>query len=236
MSADTTASSHASGFSSSSQTLHAGPYTPLKSTGLGEGRNRPHSYSGGLSSADLVRLQHAGGSPGAPDNWSSPNGTPDRPGGGGADQPTYPSITQSGFSRSQEQQLNLAPSRADDTQGDYQASSRQFSLFGQNQQATVSQGPYTPTRAHLSNQQARTRGGFSPQVSAVLQSPPSFAYPTPLQPTPLPVSGGQQIYDMMLPTPPLENPAMARLQQQTPYRPGHQHSASDPASQMVSQA
>jgi hypothetical protein len=208
-SVDTTASQ-------SSQTLHA--YTPGKNGSLNEARNRPHSYSGGLSSADLVRLQQASGSPGAPEAWASPSGTPERP--PVADQPQYPSlIGQSGLSRGQE-----------DAYGDYQNQQRPFNPFPQSQFAGV--GPYQNTRANgaMPGPQPRGRGAFPPQVPAVAQTPPTYAFPASLHPGTLPVSGGQQLYDMMLPTPPLDNPTMARLQQQSPYRPGHQHSASDPAS------
>lgn len=208
-SADTTGSQ-------SGQTLHAAPYAPAKNGNLNEARNRPHSYSGGLSSADLVRLQQAGGSPGIPENWSSPNGTPDRV----PEQPQYPSlVNQSGMPRPQE-----------DIQGDYQGQQRPFNPFPQPHLTGAS--PYQNARANvvMPAPQLRGRGAFAPQVQPVPQTPPSYTFPAPLHPATLPVSGGQQIYDMMLPTPPLDNPTMARLQQQSPYRSGHQHSASDPAS------
>lgn len=226
-SADTTASSHTSGFSSSGQTLQAAPYTPLKV--VGESRNRPHSYSGGLSTAELIRLQQAGGSPGVPETWTSPNGTPER--SSQPDQPSYPSLVgQNGMPRSQE---GFNGSRADEPQGTFDPSQRQFGPTASGpvmQAGTMPSAPYTNTPNRSSNmppnQQFRQRT-FSPQVPPIIQSPPNFAYPAAL---PMPVSSGQQIYDMMLPTPPLENPAMARVQQQAPYRSGHQHSASDPAS------
>ena len=114
-SADTTGSSHTPAYSGG-QTLQAGPYTPLKAAGLGESRNRPHSYSGGLSTADLIRLSNAGGSPGVPESWTNPNGTPERQ--AAADQPTYPSLaSQNGPSRSQEALVN---SRVDDSRGAYE--------------------------------------------------------------------------------------------------------------------
>lgn len=218
----------ASADSNASQTLHAGPYTPLKVGNLGEGRNRPHSYSGGLSSADLVRLQQAGGSPGAPDNWTSSNGTPERP-QPTADQPTYPSLVgPSGLSRSHD-------TRPDDTQNDFQVQPRPFNPFPQAPVIhghAAATGPYPNSRGNnvVPGPQFRGRGVFPPQVAPAVQNSAGFAYPTPLHPTTVPVNGNQQLYDMMLPTPPLENPTMARLQQQAAYRPGHQHSASDPAS------
>ncbi|THH02534.1 hypothetical protein EW026_g355 [Hermanssonia centrifuga] len=231
-SADTTGSSHASGISSTSHTLHVAPYTPLKIAGAGESRNRPHSYSGGLSSADLVRLQQAGGSPNSQEQWYSPNGTPERQ--APSEQPTYPSLAnQSNFARSHDPQATMTGSRLDDLQVDYQLHSRQFSPLPQGpamQVGAVPSGPYPPQRANNVANNATYRQRFTPQVPTILQSPPSFGYAAPLHPPPISLNGGQQLYDMMLPTPPLENPAMARLQQQAPYRGGHQHSASDPAS------
>ena len=222
-SADTTGSSHTPAYSGG-QTLQAGPYTPLKAAGLGESRNRPHSYSGGLSTADLIRLSNAGGSPGVPESWTNPNGTPERQ--AAADQPTYPSLaSQNGPSRSQEALVN---SRVDDSRGAYDAPPRQQFNAGVQGPPALSSPPYAASRSNNIIQDAQLRQRtFSPQVPPVLQSPPNFGYPAPL---PISVTGGQQLYDMMLPTPPLENPAMARLQQQAPYRGGHQHSASDPAS------
>jgi hypothetical protein len=225
-SADTTGSSHTPSYSGG-QTLQAGPYTPLKVGGMGESRNRPHSYSGGLSSADLLRLQQAGGSPGATDSWSSPNGTPERQ----AEQPTYPSlVSQNGSSRSQE--ILVGP-RSEESQASFeiQPPRQQYGSIAPNMQATGTSVPSPPYGANRSNNVAQNpqfrQRTFSPQVPAVVQSPPNFGYPTPL---PMSVPNGQQLYDMMLPTPPLENPTMARLQQQAPYRGSHQHSASDPAS------
>lgn len=228
-SADTTGSSHTPSYSGG-QTLQAGPYTPLKAGGgVGESRNRPHSYSGGLSSADLLRLQQAGGSPGVPDSWTSPNGTPERQ--APADQPTYPSlVNQNGPSRSQEA---LVGSRTDDPRGSYEAPPRQQYppvAHGSTMHAgtAVPSPPYAASRSNNVAQDAQFRQRpFSSQAPPVMQSPPNFGYQAPL---PISVASGQQLYDMMLPTPPLENPAMARLQQQAPYRGGHQHSASDPAS------
>ena len=225
-SADTTGSSHPPAYSSG-QTLQAGPYTPLKASGVGESRNRPHSYSGGLSTAELLRLSNVGGSPGVPEMWTSPNGTPERQ--PPSEQPTYPSLaSQNGPSRSQEA---LVGSRAEDSRSSFDAPARPQFATGPQGPAVMhgaAAPPYATGRPTNVVQDAQFRQrAFSPQVPPVLQSPPNFAYPAPL---PMSVTGGQQLYDMMLPTPPLENPAMARLQQQAPYRGVHQHSASDPAS------
>ncbi|KAH9947706.1 hypothetical protein B0H21DRAFT_317936 [Amylocystis lapponica] len=229
-SADTTGSA----LSGNSQTLRAPPYTPLKVGAVGESRNRPHSYSGGLSSADLVLLQQAGGSSG--ETWTPPNGTPER--SQQVDQPTYPSLA--GGRQEQQQTMPSGP-RPDDFQVDYQMQQRQFSPLHQAPGAAPNNASppsgYAPARANnvAANMPFRqVPRGFNPQVQVppVLQSPTNFGYPA-LHTAPMPINSTQQqqLYEMMLPTPPLENPTMARLQQQHGvFRPTHQHSASDPAS------
>lgn len=239
-SADTTASTHGGALSNNNQTLRA--YTPLKVGAVGESRNRPHSYSGGLSSTDLVRLQQAGGSPnGKGETWtSSNNGTPERL----ADPLTYPSISFAGTSPrqqdSQQSARGVAQSSRDDIQQDYgSAASQQFNPPPQGQPPVPGAGQapgYVVGRpngvaANMSYRQPVR--GFTPQVQGppVLQSPTSFAYPAPLHPVPIINNTQQQLYDMMLPTPPLDNATLARMQQQgSVYRASHQHSASDPAS------
>ncbi|KAH9835810.1 uncharacterized protein C8Q71DRAFT_97440 [Rhodofomes roseus] len=219
-SADTTAS----------QTLRGAPMTPMKVGAVGESRNRPHSYSGGLSSTDLTRLQQAGGSPGNKESWSSSNGTPDRQ---QAEQPSYPSLTvHTGGARTQDlphfSQLTSPGSRPDDLTYDYQAQQqRQFNAMHLG--PPLGPGGAVPSFVHgrpnnMYRQPPRT---FNPTLPPVMPSPTNFAYAAP--PPPMSISNPQQqLYEMMLPTPPLDNPTMARLQQQGPFRGTHQHSTSDP--------
>ncbi|KZT74878.1 hypothetical protein DAEQUDRAFT_10977 [Daedalea quercina L-15889] len=222
-SADTTAS----------QTLRGASLVPLKMGAVGETRNRPHSYSGGLSSTDLTRLQQAGSSPGNKEPWSSSNGTPERQ--MQAEQPSYPSLTvHTGGPRPQDLHLSQLASpgaRPDDQSTDYQAQQRQFSAM---QQGPVV-GPggavpsYVPGRpSNMPYRQApRT---FNPTLPPVMPSPTNFAYAAPPPPPSMPIGNPQQqLYEMMLPTPPLDNPTMARLQQHGPFRGTHQHSTSDSA-------
>ncbi|KAI0932559.1 hypothetical protein AcW2_001155 [Taiwanofungus camphoratus] len=237
---ESSADSSTSALSSASQTLRASPLTPLKIGSMGESRNRPHSYSGGLSSTDLTRLQQAGGSPGSKGEWSSPNDTPERQ--QQVEQPTYPSLAahSGAAARPQEQQYmsqqNHHVSRPEDFQVDYQMQQRQFSPLSQGPAmgpAGTAQPfvPGRPANVATSMPYRQPPRGFNPPP--VLQSPTNFGYPAPLHPTPMPINNSQQqLYDMMIPTPPIENPAMARLQQQQPgvFRGAHQHSASDPAS------
>ncbi|TBU34971.1 hypothetical protein BD309DRAFT_980260 [Dichomitus squalens] len=235
-SADTTGS-HASASSSASQNLRAPPVTPLKVGAVGESRNRPHSYSGGLSSTDLVRLQQAGGSPGNTDTWSSPHGTPERQ----AEQPTYPSLLAShngAPSRLSEQQLqgNALTRSQEDLPADFQGQQRQFNPVPPN--VPVGAPPAfvhgRPPNVATNIPYRQPPRGFNPAIPPVVPSPTNFGgYPAPVHPGAMPpmANSQQELYNMMLPTPPLDNPTMARLQQQSGvFQRTHQHSASDPAS------
>ncbi|KAI0374449.1 hypothetical protein BV20DRAFT_1086659 [Pilatotrama ljubarskyi] len=244
-SADTTGS-HGSALSSNSQTLRAPPVTPLKVGAVGESRNRPHSYSGGLSSTDLIRLQQAGGSPGNTESWSSPNGTPERQ-QQQAEQLTYPSLlaSHSGpasrFSDQQQPFPHSGLSRShEELQADFQIQQqRPFNSapHGVSPPQTGVPAPFPHGRppnvaTNISYRQPPPRA-FNPAIPPVVPTPTTFAgYPAPVHPGAMPVGGPQQdLYNMMLPTPPLENPTMARLQQQSGvFQRTHHHSASDPAS------
>ncbi|KAI0359099.1 hypothetical protein OH77DRAFT_1575633 [Trametes cingulata] len=244
-SADTTGS-HGSALSSNSQTLRAPPVTPLKVGAVGESRNRPHSYSGGLSSTDLIRLQQAGGSPGNTESWSSPNGTPERQ-QQQAEQLTYPSLLASHSgptSRLSEQQQPLPQSglsrSQEELQADFQVQqARAFNPapHGVSPPQAGAPAPFVHGRppnvaTNIPYRQPPPRA-FNPAIPPVVPTPTNFGgYPAPVHPGAMPVGGPQQdLYNMMLPTPPLENPTMARLQQQSGvFQRTHQHSASDPAS------
>ncbi|KZT06341.1 uncharacterized protein LAESUDRAFT_653999 [Laetiporus sulphureus 93-53] len=240
---ESSADTSISAASSASQTLRGSPVTPLRIGAVGEARNRPHSYSGGISAADLTRLQQADGSPpNKGDSWSSPNGTPERQ--PVADQPTYPSLTlQTSAARPQEHQQviqGFPVPRGDEFSAEYQLAQRQFGAMhqvpGMNSAAAgtaYAQGRPggVPSNAATNIPYRQAPRGFTPQLPTVLQSPTNFGYPAP-PPPPMSLNNAQQqLYEIMLPTPPLDNPAMARLQQQhNVFRGAHQHSPSDPAS------
>ena len=237
-----TSGSPGSALSSASQNLRAPPVTPLKVGAVGESRNRPHSYSGGLSSTDLVRLQQAGGSPGN-DSWSSPHGTPERQ--PQPEQPTYPSLLAShnnGSARLAEQLQGNALTRSqEDLSADAQNQHRQFNGPPHGVPLPPN-GAAPPPFVHgrppnvatnIPYRQPPPPRGFNAGIPPVVPSPTNFgAYPAPVHPGAMPVGNPQQeLYNMMLPTPPLDNPTMARLQQQSGvFQRTHQHSASDPAS------
>ena len=69
--------------------------------------------------------------------------------------------------------------------------------------------------------QPQATRGFNQQLQNVVPGPANFTYPMPT----LTTGNTQQLYDMIMP----QDPAIARVQGQ-PFRPTHQHSASDPAS------
>jgi Zinc finger C-x8-C-x5-C-x3-H type (and similar) len=205
-SADTTASTQLSG---SSHTL--------ASSALGlkvgsEQRDRPHSYSGGLSTADLQRLRGVGASP--PDGervqWSAAVDRQSQ-----YDQPLYPSL--SGYPRQQQVPV------AEDLQVDYATQQRQFQ----------------PIDGSIPSPQAfNARTGGSLNGATAYRSQPARGYnPVPVTngtyPGPpghtahLSLGNAQQVYDMMMSS--HENPAVTRVQQQhNVFRGTHQHSSSDP--------
>jgi Zinc finger C-x8-C-x5-C-x3-H type (and similar) len=206
-SADTTASTQ---FSGSSHTL--------ASSALGlkvgsEHRDRPHSYSGGLSTADLQRLRGVGASP--PDGDRAPQWSAAVDRQSQHDQPLYPSL--SGYPRQQQ-----VPA-AEDLQVDYTTQQRQFQpLDGsipspQAFNARAGGGSLNGTPNYRS-QPAR---GYNPVVA-------NGTYPSAHGHTAhLSLGNVQQAYDMMMSS--HENPVVARVQQQhNVFRGTHQHSSSDP--------
>lgn len=98
-----------------------------------------------------------------------------------------------------------------DFQVDYSATQRQFPGNAFNQ----------PRVNNVSFRQPQATRPFNQQLQNVVPNPPSFTYPVQA----LATGATQQLYDMIIP----QDPAIARVQGQ-PFRPTHQHSASDPAS------
>ena len=201
-SADTTASTQLSG---SSHTLAS------SALGLKVGtEQRPHSYSGGLSTADLQRLRGVGASPpdGERAQWSAAVDRQTQ-----YDQPLYPSL--SSYPRQ-------PASGAEDLQVDYTTQQRQFQ----------------PLDGPIPNSQTfNGRSGASLNGAAAYRSQPARnynpgvvtngTYPNATGHTAhLSLGNAQQVYDMMMQS--HENPTVARVQQQPSFRATHQHSSSDP--------
>lgn len=225
-SADTTISSAHE--SVASHTMRGHP--PLK-VNTGEAKERPHSFSGGLSTADLRRLQQAGevSAGGQSGEWSSAHyrdtiGPNDKqfP----ADQPTYPSLANQSQHRPQQYDYRSVPVSGPtaDEMADYNIQQRNF-----NPAATMH--PFVAGRINnppIPNVSYRQPGRNYPQ--GLVPSPTNMGYP-PHHASHLSLGNTQQLYDMMLPPhPESHHPAVTRVQQQhNVFRAGHQHSASDPS-------
>ncbi|KIJ68674.1 hypothetical protein HYDPIDRAFT_24928 [Hydnomerulius pinastri MD-312] len=224
--------------SSASHTMRGPPQ--LKIATGSEAKERPHSFSGGLSTADLRRLQQAGDeSAGAmqtvgPHQWSSSHyrdllGAADKP--FSPDQPTYPSLASAGaFARGQQQYdyRTLQGPVNGDMQADYTAGQRGFFPPAQGMPGTPQhfvQG--RPTDGALPASYRQPQRGFPPQP--LVPSPTSLGY-APGHVPHLSLGTAQQLYDMVVPHADGHHPAVTRVQQQhNVFRATHQHSASDPS-------
>lgn len=247
-SADTTVSSSRDSITGNALLTHP----PLKGAPPPEAKERPHSFSGGLSSADLRRLQQVGD----PDHdrqtqqqqWPQ-NQYPN------TEQLSYPSLSNQVHRPVPQQQVfNYPPNPQvlqqtdrdrEDAHLDY--NSQQPRNFG---------GPLAPP--HMNHGLVMNpMNGTAPPPPPFVQGRPTNAMPAmnyrqnarnfgPQGPTPagLGYGGGhhtshlslgntQQLYEMMLPGPPSHenlHPAVTRVQQQhNVFRGTHHHSASDPA-------
>ncbi|KAJ4476679.1 hypothetical protein J3R30DRAFT_3704156 [Lentinula aciculospora] len=234
-STDTTISSQDSAMSSSSNAMLA--HAPLKSGSINELKERPHSFSGGLSSADLRRLQQADEGFSDDNNqlqqqqqqqWSS-----NQPSG---EQLSYPSLTPNNqlvHHRSQTHQAQQGPqnSNRDVTSPiDYNIQARNFNAPlqpGMTSSISPTSPPYIQGRSNnVPVPYRQPPRGFGPQQGLPLPSP-GYAHNGQIPP-----GNSQQLYDMMLPgAAPHDpaHPAVSRVQQQHNVFPrAHHHSASDP--------
>ncbi|KAG8220035.1 hypothetical protein J3R82DRAFT_1049 [Butyriboletus roseoflavus] len=237
-----TLDSHESALSSASHTLRGPPQ--LKIAASGEAKERPHSFSGGLSSAELRRLKQAGEEPTGvmqqgdsvlpSHQWSSSHyrdllGTSDKP--FSPDQPTYPSLASTGaFGRGQQQYgyRAIPGPLAAEVETDYAAGPQTFFPPAQGIPGTPQhfvQGRPTDGVPPASYRQPQR--GFPPQ--SLLPNPTGLGYAAGHVPH-LSLGTAQQLYDMVLPRADGHHPAVTRVQQQhNVFRATHQHSASDPS-------
>lgn len=241
-STDTMDSTPESILSAASQTLQT-PSQPKDSAG-NETKERPHSFSGGLSAAELRRLQQAGEEPagGLQDatnhqQWSSahfrdtigPNDKQFPP-----EQLTYPSLTNTTvFPRSQQQQYDSrsvqSPATStppggglhpDELMVDYHLQQRNFNPLAQQALAAGAGGPpaFATGRPNALPGGIQYRQpqqrGFTPQ--GLLPSPTSLGYPAGHHTPHLSLGNTQQLYEMMHPSlhPDNQHPAVSRVQQQ----------------------
>lgn len=225
-----TLESHDSAMSSASHTMRAPPQ--LKIATASDAKERPHSFSGGLSTADLRRLKQAGEEhihPVPSHPWSSTTYR-DRVGSGekpfSPDQPTYPSLTNPSFGRGQQQFDYRAAQGNNDLQSDYSA---QRSYFPQpSAAAAAAPQPFLQGRSTNGVQPTYRQSQRGYPAQPVVPSPTGLAYPGHV--SHLSLGNTQQLYDMVHPSADSLHPAITRVQQQhNVFRVGHQHSTSDPS-------
>ncbi|KAF8922283.1 hypothetical protein CPB85DRAFT_1209381 [Mucidula mucida] len=236
-STDTTeSSSQDSALSAASNTLLS---NSIHGTPPSELKERPHSFSGGLSTADLRRLQQAGDGAGNESSdlhiqqqqqwmqYREPSG----------EQLPYPSLTNSTVSmhrpQAQPPQLfdyrSAAQSERDDLQIDYNLQQRNFNPLPPSGIPSAPQAApsFVQRPANGVPMQYRQPVRGYPQQPGLIPSPPAMGYPAG-HTAHMSLGNSQQMYDMMLPS--HDNPAVSRVQQQhTVFRGAHHHSASDPS-------
>jgi tristetraprolin len=246
-STDTTASSSQDSVASNTMVAQA----PVKVDVAIDVKERPHSFSGGLSTADLRRLQQVDNPSGSDaqetpfqQQWSSIQFREGDKQQFAPEQPAYPSLAGHGAAVHRPQQVphpqlydyrtgapQNAPNR-DDLQIDYNIQQRNFNPLPQGSNVA---GPpaFIPGRPNnavpgMPYRQPPPRGPFPPQ-QGLLPSPTALGYPGAHAPH-LSLGNSQQLYEMMLPGHENHHPAVSRVQHQhNAFRGAHQHSASDPS-------
>lgn len=216
-------------------------HPPFKSGASVEAKERPHSFSGGLSSADLRRLQQAGDSEivdrqlQQQQQWAQNQYRESM-----TSEPSYPSL--SNYVHRPQPQLppNMYDLRVasqssdrDEQQPDYPQQQRGYNaalhpMTAQAPPPHFIQGRPNNNVAGMAYRQPAPRG-FPQQ--GLLPNPSALGYQNGQHTSHLSLGNTQQLYDMMLPGPPHDShPAVTRVQQQhNVFRGTHHHSASDPS-------
>ncbi|KAJ7139774.1 hypothetical protein C8R44DRAFT_312601 [Mycena epipterygia] len=223
---------------------------PVRVDNANDVKERPHSFSGGLSTADLRRLQQVGDPAESQETpfqqqWASIQFR-DGDKQFAPEQPAYPSLAAhhgAAVHRPQHGQHGPPPQlydyrtgapqnapNRDDLQIDYNIQQRNFNPLpqGANVAAPPAFIPGRPTNAvpAMPYRQPPPRG-FPQQ--GLLPSPTALGYPGAHAPH-LSLGNTQQLYEMMLPGHENHHPAVSRVQQQhNAFRGAHHHSTSDPS-------
>ncbi|KAG6820770.1 hypothetical protein H0H93_012034 [Arthromyces matolae] len=192
-------------------------------------KERPHSFSGGLSTADLRRLQQAGDGPELIDRQNQY-----RENTGSTMQPSYAPTT----NHIHRPQPQPHPQMFDYRNGQSQinqAAMPEEAIIDYNTQQRGYQGvPLAPgyLQARNNNNIVHPSYRSTPRgYQGVVPNPQGISYPG--HTAHLSLGNTQQLYDMMLPGNMEAHPAVARIQQQhNIFRPTHHHSASDPSAAM----
>jgi len=205
-----------------------------------EAKERPHSFSGGLSSADLRRLQQVGDSDHdrqlQQQQWAQSQYRE-----GNVEQLSYPSLANRPLP--QQPMFNYPPptlqaqQRSDPEREDYnhqQQLRRNFNsgpVHGSVMNTAPPPPQYIQGRPNNANQ-ATINYRQNVRGFPAGPSPTAMVYPGNHHTPHLSLGNTQQLYEMMLPGPPHDNhnPPVTRVQQQhNIFRATHHHSASDPS-------
>jgi Zinc finger C-x8-C-x5-C-x3-H type (and similar) len=215
-------------------------HSPLQVTSA-EAKERPHSFSGGLSSADLRRLQQVGDTDHdrqlQQQQWAQSQYRE-----GNVEQLSYPSLANRPLP--QQPMFNYPPptlqtqQRSDSEREDYNHQPqlrRNFNLgpvHGPGMNTAPPPPQYIQGRPNNANQ-AQINYRQNVRGFPAGPSPTAMVYPGNHHTSHLSLGNTQQLYEMMLPGPPPHdnhNPAVTRVQQQhNIFRATHHHSASDPS-------
>ena len=231
--------SHESAMSSASHTLRGPPQ--LKIATGSETKERPHSFSGGLSTADLRRLKQAGEEPSGPvqtggsvlppHQWSSSHyrdllGVGDKT--FSPDQPTYPSLSNSGaFGRGQQHYDYRNPQAPVNGALQAEFASAQRNFFPPTHGIPGTPQHFMPRHSDSASTNAYRASQRNFPHQPLLPNHTGLGYAISGHAQHLSLGTAQQLYDLVAP----DHPAVTRVQQQhNVFRATHQHSASDPAS------
>ena len=243
-SADTTTSSARDSVAGNPLLAHP----PLKVTST-EARERPHSFSGGLSSADLRRLQQVGDSD-HDRQLQQQQWTQNQYREANAEQLSYPSLANQVHrplpqQPVQQPMFNYPPalptqqrpeSEREGAQLDYNQLRRNFNPVPVHVNHVPVMNPAAPSPQFVQSRPNNTSQpiNYRQNVRGFPQGSTStgLVYPGNHHTSHLSLGNTQQLYEMMLPGPPHDNhnPAVTRVQQQhNIFRATHHHSASDPS-------
>ncbi|KAG6889356.1 hypothetical protein C0995_001421 [Termitomyces sp. Mi166 len=197
-----------------------------------ETKERPHSFSGGLSAADLHRLQQAGDA----SELVERQGQYRENTGSSTEQLSYPSIANHIHRPQPQPHPQMFDYRSDQSQ----VLAPDEVMLDYNTQRSYQGVPLAPPPAPPAFVQGRPNNNVmlpayrqpSRGYQGVVANPQGIPYPG--HTAHLSLGNTQQLYDMMLPgSMEGHHPAVARVQQQhNVFRPTHHHSASDPSAAM----
>lgn len=217
--------------SNSSNTLLA--HAQMQTITSAEAKERPHSFNGGFSNADLRRLQQANDINDADKQQSWIHGQQylDGPNTSELSYPSlihgpqpqpHPNLYRTGL------QANSAPRAAVREDGAIDYGARDYGSIAQSTSSAPALAAYVPGQHGGAGLAYRQPPRAYPQQGLI--GSPNMGYQGSHHAAHLSLGNTQQLYEIMLPGLAESHPAIARVQQQhNAFRATHHHSASDPS-------